>query len=181
LVCKQPGLRLPGAWDPFEAAVRAVAGQQVSIKAARTVIGRIAAQAGPACDHASHDELTHFFPRAAELDNCVLQAVGMPRKRLDAIKSLARAAASGAVNFSTTGSLSEFIDGLTCLPGIGAWTANYIAMRALGEPDAFPVDDLGLVRALQQDDAPLKRAQILDRAQSWRPWRAYAAIHLWNQ
>lgn len=181
LVKKHPGLRLPGAWDPFEVAVRAVAGQQVSVKAARTVAGRIAAKAGSVCDRASHPGLTRFFPTAEEMRECALGAVGMPRKRLDTIKALAGAVASGEVNFLVSGSLSGFIAGLTRMPGIGAWTAQYIAMRALGEPDAFPVDDLGIMRALQQDGPRLTRGRILARAQSWRPWRAYAAIHLWNQ
>jgi AraC family transcriptional regulator, regulatory protein of adaptative response / DNA-3-methyladenine glycosylase II len=181
LLQKHPGLRLPGAWDPFEVAVRAVVGQQVSVKAARTVVGRIAARAGPVCERASHPGLTHFFPTADELRDSRLDAVGMPGKRLETIRALATAVASGEVNFVVTGSLPKFIAELTRRPGIGVWTAQYIAMRALGEPDAFPADDLGIIRALQQDGPRLSRNQILARAQAWRPWRAYAAIHLWNR
>jgi 3-methyladenine DNA glycosylase/8-oxoguanine DNA glycosylase len=180
LVRKHPGLRLPGAWDPFETAVRAVTGQQVSVKAARTVLGRIAAQAGPACANDGHAGLTRFFPMPAEILAAPLEAVGMPGKRVAAIKHLAEAVASGAVDFEAAVAPAEFVHALTRLPGIGEWTAQYIAMRALGEPDAFPADDLGLKRALQQGGPAMSRRQILDRAQAWRPWRAYAAIHLWN-
>jgi AraC family transcriptional regulator of adaptative response / DNA-3-methyladenine glycosylase II len=180
LVGKRPGLRLPGAWDPFETAVRAVTGQQVSVKAARTVLGRIAARSGSPCDYAGHPDLTRFFPTAEEILVSPLEAVGMPGKRLDAIKSLAAAVASGAINLRAAAPLPEFVDSLTRLPGIGAWTAQYIAMRALGEPDAFPADDLGIKRALQQGGPAMSRRQILDRSQTWRPWRAYAAIHLWH-
>jgi AraC family transcriptional regulator, regulatory protein of adaptative response / DNA-3-methyladenine glycosylase II len=181
LVKKRPGLRLPGAWDPFEVAVRAVAGQQVSVKAARTVVGRLVSRAGPVCEHGIHPALTRFFPFAGELQACDLDGVGMPGKRIEALKALAGAAAGGALNFEVAGSLDEFVNGLTRLPGIGAWTAQYLAMRALAEPDAFPTDDLGIIRALQEEGRPLTRRQITERAQSWRPWRAYAAIHLWNR
>lgn len=180
LVRKHPGLRLPGAWDPFETAVRAVTGQQVSVKAARTVLGRIAAQAGPTCANNGHAGLNRFFPTPEEILAAPLAAVGMPGKRVAAIKHLAEAVVSGAVNFEAALAPADFVAALTRLPGIGQWTAQYIAMRARSEPDAFPADDLGLKRALQQGAAVMSRRQILDRAQAWRPWRAYAAIHLWN-
>jgi AraC family transcriptional regulator of adaptative response / DNA-3-methyladenine glycosylase II len=142
-------VRLPGAWDPFELAVRAIVGQQVSVAGARTVLGRIAA---------AH---TLTAERLAEVT-----VVGMPRKRAETIRNLARVVASGEIVFGR--------DDLTQLPGIGPWTASYIAMR-LGDQDAFPAGDLILRRAAGN----LTERELLRRAESWRPYRAYAAILLW--
>jgi AraC family transcriptional regulator of adaptative response / DNA-3-methyladenine glycosylase II len=181
VVRKAPGLRLPGAWDPFEVAVRAVVGQQISVKGARTVIGRIAAKAGPRFESADHPELTHVFPNAQELDTCDPGRVGMPAKRVGTIQALARAVARGEFAFVVKGPLRDFIAQLTRIAGIGDWTAQYIAMRALGEPDAFPAADLGIAKALQQGDRRPTPKQILARAENWRPWRSYAAIYLWHK
>ena len=180
MVGKQPGLRLPGAWDPFEVAVRAVVGQQISVKGARTVVGRIAAKAGPPFAAAADPQLTCFFPTANELSVSELEGVGMPVKRIETIKALARAVAGGELSLVVNGPIDEFIAQLTRIPGIGDWTAHYIAMRALGEPDAFPAADLGILRALQQGDTRPTTKQILKRAENWRPWRAYAAMYLWH-
>ncbi len=180
IVCNAPGLRLPGAWDPFEVAVRAVVGQQISVKGARTVIGRIAAKAGPQFESANTGQLTHYFPDARELNACDPGRIGMPAKRVGTIQALARAVAAGEFSFVVNGSLGDFIDHLTQIPGIGDWTAQYIAMRALGEPDAFPAADLGIAKALQDGDKRPTPQQILRRAENWRPWRAYAAIYLWH-
>ena len=177
---KQPGLRLPGAWDPFEAAIRAVVGQQVSVKGARTVIGRIAAKAGPRFESADHPELTHFFPTAHELNACDLGGIGMPETRIRTVQALAEEVDRERLSFVVKGSLSDFIEQLTRIPGIGDWTAQYIAMRAMGEPDAFPAGDLGIIKALQQGDKRLTLKQIRQRAEKWRPWRAYAAMYLWQ-
>ena len=182
LIEKRPGLRLPGAWDAFETAVRAVVGQQVSVKAARTVVGRIAAQAGPPCEQACHPDLCRYFPTADELNRSDLEHVGMPRKRIQTLYALAGEMVSGAMDFCVTVSVADFIKRLTAIAGIGAWTAEYIAMRAFGEPDAFPAGDLGIKRALQPAGGPEPtRRQLLERARSWQPWRAYAAMHLWNR
>jgi AraC family transcriptional regulator, regulatory protein of adaptative response / DNA-3-methyladenine glycosylase II len=180
-VVKQPGLRLPGAWDPFEAAIRAVAGQQVSVKGARTVIGRIVAKAGQRLESTDHPELTHFFPTAHEVSACDLGGIGMPEKRIQTAKALAEEVDRKRLAFVVKGSLSDFIDRLTRIPGIGDWTAQYIAMRAMGEPDAFPAGDLGIIKALRQDDKRLTVKHILQRAEKWRPWRAYAAMYLWQR
>lgn len=180
MVRKTPGLRLPGAWDPFEVAVRAVVGQQVSVKGARTIIGRIAARAGQPFESSDHPHLTRFFPNARELSVCNLDSIGMPARRSETIQTLARTVAAGELSFRVHGSMENFISRLTSIPGIGDWTAQYIAMRALGEPDAFPASDLGIVKALQQGEKRLSLKQILQRAESWRPWRAYAAICLWH-
>ena len=179
-VAKKPGLRLPGAWDPFEAAIRAVVGQQVSVKGARTVLGRIAAKAGPRFESADRPELRHFFPTAHELNTCDLGGIGVPETRVRTVKALAEEVDRKRLSFVVKGSLSDFIEQLTRIPGVGDWTSQYIAMRAMGEPDAFPAADLGIIKALRQGNKRLTPKQILQIAQKWRPWRAYAAMHLWQ-
>ncbi len=149
LLRKRPGVRVPGAWDPFELAIRAIAGQQVSVAGARTVLGRIAAV------HSLTPE------RLAEVT-----VEGMPRKRAETIRTLARAVNTGDVVLGESD--------LTRLPGIGPWTANYIAMR-LGDADAFPAGDL----ILRRSAGDLTERELLKRAEAWRPFRAYAAMLLW--
>ena len=146
---RRPGVRVPGAWDPFELAVRAIVGQQVSVAGARTILGRIAAA------HTLTPE------RLAEVT-----VEGMPRKRAGTIRTLAREVVSGAIVLGR--------DDLTRLPGIGPWTASYIAMR-LGDADAFPAGDL----VLRRNAGNLTERELLKRAEAWRPYRAYAAMLLW--
>jgi AraC family transcriptional regulator of adaptative response / DNA-3-methyladenine glycosylase II len=180
-VRKQPGLRLPGVWDPFEAAIRAVLGQQVSVKGARTLIGRIVAKTGLRFEsHQDYRELTHFFPTAHELNGCDPGGIGVPESRVRSIRVLAVKADSESLFFVVKESLSHFIEKLTRIPGIGDWTAQYIAMRAMGEPDAFPTGDLGIMKALRQDNERLSVKEIRQRAETWRPWRAYATMYLWH-
>jgi AraC family transcriptional regulator of adaptative response / DNA-3-methyladenine glycosylase II len=163
-VAAHPGRRVPGAWDAFELAVRAILGQQVSVKAATTLAGRLAHEYGAPL--AGPTGLTHCFPRPETL--AVAKVAGLPGARAHAIRSLARA----GLDFRAADALDRFRE----LPGIGEWTAQYVAMRALGEPDAFPSSDLGLLKA-----SGLRTAKELERrAEAWRPWRAYAAIHLWQ-
>lgn len=154
LLAKRPGVRVPGAWDPFELAVRAIVGQQVSVAGARTILGRIAAE--------------HGFD-AARLAEVTL--TGMPRKRAETIQRVARAVRDGEVQLATRDSLSST---LTALQGIGPWTANYIAMR-LGDRDAFPAGDL----ILRRNAGNLTERELYKRAEAWRPFRAYAAMLLW--
>lgn len=180
LVQRLDGLRPPGAWDPFETAVRAVVGQQISVKAARTILGRIAVQAGPAIDPANPLGLTHRFPTAEELLASDLSMVGMSARRRQTLQGLAQAVADSTIDLSLHTDLEDFVQRLTRLPGIGPWTAQYIALRALGEPDAFPAGDLGLAQALARDGRRPTQRQILATAEAWRPWRAYAATYLWN-
>ncbi|MEJ2718563.1 MAG: AlkA N-terminal domain-containing protein [Deltaproteobacteria bacterium] len=180
LVRERPGLRLPGSWDPIETAVRAVVGQQVSVKGARTVLGRIAARTGPRFESADHPGLTRVFPTAHELNTSDLRGIGIPEMRVRTIKALAEKVDREEFSFMVKGSLSNFIEQLTQIPGIGDWTAQYIAMRAMGEPDAFPASDLGIIKALRQDGKQLTLKQIRQRAEKWRPWRAYAAMLLWH-
>jgi AraC family transcriptional regulator of adaptative response / DNA-3-methyladenine glycosylase II len=180
LVQQFEGLRLPGAWDPFETAVRAVVGQQISVKAARTVLGRIVERTGPPVALADAPRLSRCFPTAAELLRADPAPAGLGGRRWQTLVGLARAVADGALDLRLHTDLEEFVRRLTRLPGIGEWTAQYIALRALGEPDAFPAGDLGLIQALARNGPKPTQGRLLARAEAWRPWRAYAATYLWN-
>ncbi len=174
-----PGLRVPGAWDPFELAVRAILGQQVSVAAARTLAGRLAAAHGERVP-APEGFPDRVFPGAAQLAAASLEALGLPRARAAAVSALARAVAGDPATLRPEGDLAATVERLVALPGIGRWTAQVVAMRAFREPDAFPESDLGLLRALERGGVRPTPAEILRRAERWRPWRAYAALHLWN-
>jgi AraC family transcriptional regulator of adaptative response / DNA-3-methyladenine glycosylase II len=176
-----PGIRVPGAWDGFELAVRAILGQQVSVKGATTLSGRLVERFGrPARLAADDPELAFLFPTPARLAESDVSAIGLPRSRAGAIRSLARAIASGELDLDEPCHLEDSIARLTALPGIGHWTAHYIAMRALREPDAFPHSDLGLRRALADSTGPIPGSKLLEISEKWRPWRAYAAMLLWT-
>lgn len=169
-----PGLRVPGSWSGFELAVRAILGQQVTVKGATLLAGRMAEAFGKPC--AGPSGLTRLFPSAEALANAKLGSIGLTGARAETIRSLARAVSSGKINFEGVIDSEEFLNRLTEIPGIGTWTAQYVAMRALGEPDAFPASDLGLLRAV-----PVSTVRELERlAEPWRPWRAYAAMYLWR-
>jgi AraC family transcriptional regulator of adaptative response / DNA-3-methyladenine glycosylase II len=170
----QPGLRVPGSWNGFELAVRAILGQQVSVKGASTLAGRLAKTFGEPFSTASG--LTHIFPTPQALAEANFAGIGLPGARAETIRGLARAVCNGQINFEGVVDSAAFLERLCEIPGIGHWTAQYVAMRALREPDAFPSTDLGLLRALN-----LTNARELDRrSETWRPWRAYAAMHIWN-
>lgn len=170
----RPGLRVPGAWDGFELAVRAILGQQVTVRGATTLAGRLVREFGTPI--VTNHGLTHMFPDAVPLTDADVGRIGLPRARAHTIRSLARAVADGDLSFSTTGNREEFLERFRRLPGIGDWTAHYVAMRALGEPDAFPAADLGLLKA-----AGLTNPRQLEAlSEAWSPWRAYAAMHLWQ-
>ena len=178
LAAKHPGLRVPGTFDGFELAVRAIVGQQVSVRGARTVLGRIARSFGEALPGGDGD-VTHVFPAAARLaeESCAsLAAAGLTGARARAIIALAAAMGSGDLVLDPEGDVDATIERLQSLPGIGAWTAQYIAMRALRWPDAFLAGDLVVRRVLRA----ARPAQALERARAWRPWRAYAVMHLWR-
>lgn len=186
LLKKHPGIRVPGVWDGFELTVRAILGQQVSVAAATTLAGRVAARYGDKLDIAvpglAADEApTKVFPRPEKLARARLRDLGIIGSRADTIRRVAKAVVDGSIEFDPAQDLDEFCRSLTLIKGIGEWTAQYVAMRALKNPDAFPHSDLGLLRAF---DAPgrdrVKPAKLKARAESWRPWRAYAALLLWS-
>jgi AraC family transcriptional regulator of adaptative response / DNA-3-methyladenine glycosylase II len=183
LVAARPGLRVPGGWDGFELAVRAILGQQITVSAASGLAGKLVRAYGTplSATYASAIEgLTHVFPRPETLIGADIAALGMPRSRALALSSLAAAVAADPAIFGPSRGLEEAIAKLRSLSGIGEWTAQYIAMRELREPDAFPAADIGLMRALTGVDGRRPTAmELLARAESWRPWRAYAALQLW--
>nr|WP_269434385.1 AlkA N-terminal domain-containing protein [Vineibacter terrae] len=182
LVAARPGLRVPGAWDGFELAVRAVLGQQITVAAATGLAGKLVRAHGealPSPDGAMPG-LTHVFPAPGTLAAADVAALGMPGARAAALRSLAAAVVADPLIFGPRRSLDEAIARLQSLAGVGEWTAQYIAMRELREPDAFPASDIGLLRAMADGaGARPSPAQLLARAEAWRPWRAYAALHLW--
>ena len=179
LIVRRPGLRVPGAWDGFELAVRAILGQQVTVRGATTLAGRLVAEFGTPLPRAE-DGLTHRFPEPARLADADLALIGLPRARAATIRALAAAIACGELTLDGSRDLGDAVSRLVAIPGIGTWTAHYVAMRALGEPDAFPAADLGLRRALGHGGARLASARVAELAEAWRPWRAYAALHLWT-
>jgi AraC family transcriptional regulator of adaptative response / DNA-3-methyladenine glycosylase II len=178
LVNRHSGLRLPGAFDGFEMAMRAVLGQQISVAAARTIAGRITeAFAEPV--ETPNPRLNRASVSAARLSQARvadLTRLGLTGKRAECLIALARAITEGEVKLKPGGDAETAIERLKQLPGIGDWTAHYIAMRALRWPDAFPHSDLGLRKALGETSSK----RILEIAENWRPWRAYALMHLWN-
>lgn len=176
LVAQRPGLRAPGGWDGFELAVRAVLGQQVTVGAAR----KLASQLVALCGETLTDPVSRVFPSPDRVAGADLGALGMPGARRDALKALAAAAQGDPHLFRPFGTIEEAIARLRSIRGIGEWTAQYIALRALRETDAFPASDIGLLRgATRRRGMRPTPAALLRRAEPWRPWRAYAAQHLW--
>ena len=180
LLRKRPGLRLPGGWDGFETGVRAVLGQQVSVAAARTLAARIVQRWGEPLAAPVLPGLERLFPSPERLAEADLREIGVINARAQTIRGIARALLDGRANFRTEQSLEEFVARWTTLPGIGEWTAHYMAMRALSHPDAFPAADLILRRAAAGDGGELTTKALSAMAEAWRPWRAYAVMHLWR-
>ncbi len=179
LVRAAPGTRVPGTTDGFELAVRAIVGQQVSVAGARTTLGRIAERFGePLASPVG--PIVRLFPTPERLAQVPSDAFGMPKARADAIKAVARAVVSGALDLSGDADVEVTTRALSSIKGVGEWTTAYIRMRALGDTDAFPVGDLGVRRAMVALGVPDEPAAIREHAESWRPWRAYAVMHLWN-
>jgi AraC family transcriptional regulator of adaptative response / DNA-3-methyladenine glycosylase II len=178
LIARRPGLRLPGAWDGFELAVRAVLGQQVSVAAARTLAKRLLARHGTPLAQSPADGVHVMFPSTATMAEADLDGLGITGARVATLRGIAQALEDGRVDFNRERTLDEFVTRWTALPGIGAWTAHYIAMRALSHPDAFPADDLILRRAVIPGESLTAKA-LTARAESWRPWRAYTVLQLW--
>jgi AraC family transcriptional regulator, regulatory protein of adaptative response / DNA-3-methyladenine glycosylase II len=169
-----PGLRVPGCWNGFELATRAILGQQITVRGATALAGRLVGTFGR--PFAATSGLTHLFPPPEVLADAKLARIGMPRARAETIRALARAVCDGQISFEGIVDSDAFLTRLCEIPGIGKWTAQYVAMRALGETDAFPSGDLRLLRS-----SGLASSRELERrAETWRPWRAYAAMYLWN-
>ncbi|GLQ94086.1 DNA-3-methyladenine glycosylase 2 family protein [Dyella acidisoli] len=180
LLRKRPGLRLPGSWDGFEVAVRAILGQQVSVAAARTLASRVVHRFGVPLPVPVAPGLECLFPTPEVLASADLSALGITGARIESIRGVARALLDGRVDFRVEQSLEEFVSRWVALPGIGEWTAQYMAMRGLSHPDAFPAADLILRRAASTDGDALSTKALTQLAEAWRPWRAYAVMHLWR-
>lgn len=182
LVQRRPGLRVPGAFSGFELAVRTIVGQQVSVKGATTIVGRLVQRAGVQVNEGLHPQLAWRFPTPEALAQANLDKIGMPGKRVDTLQRLAAAVASGELSLDVRhGDLGDVRRQLLAMPGIGPWTVEYIAMRAWRDPDAWPAADLVLMNLMTlQEPSLLRLPQHKTRAEAWKPWRAYAAIHIWN-
>ena len=186
LLKRQPGIRVPGVWDGFELTVRAILGQQISVAAATTLSGRLAKRYGevnnvvvPGLSNDKSPQL--IFPRAEKLLRARLGDLGIIKSRADTIRRVAKGVVEGQINFDPSQDIDDFCRSLVSIKGIGEWTAQYVAMRALKNPDAFPCSDLGLLRAFDTPTSErLKPAALKARAEAWRPWRAYAALMLWS-
>ena len=174
-----PGVRVPGAWDGWELAVRAILGQQISVKAATTLAGRVAGRYGQCIELEGWPE-ARLFPRPEQLAHARLEKLGIVGARARTIRELARALDNGEITFDVAQEAQAFRDRLCSIRGIGDWTAQYVAMRVLKDPDAFPASDLGLLRAFDANGRKMRPAELLDRANRWRPWRAYAALLIWS-
>ena len=174
------GLRVPGAWDPFEVGVRAIIGQQVTVAGAGTIIARVVAHHGTVVPGLGPFGLTHLFPTAEVLAGADLSRSGLTGARIAAIRNFARAVAGGQIRLDRSRPLGEQLASLVEVPGLGPWTANYVALR-MGEEDAFPATDLGLRRGVEAlTGSTSSDRDIGEVAERWRPWRAHAAIHLWS-
>jgi DNA-3-methyladenine glycosylase II len=180
LVAARPGLRVPGTWDGLELAIRAVLGQQITVVAAIKLAGKLVAQYGTPLV-TPHAGVTHVFPSAEVLAAADLATLGMPKSRGRTLSGVAQALLDDPQVFQPKASLKEGVARLVALPGIGDWTAQYIAMRQMREQDAFASGDIGLINALVAlEGGPVNPRQLLARAEAWRPLRAYAAQHLWT-
>jgi AraC family transcriptional regulator of adaptative response / DNA-3-methyladenine glycosylase II len=177
LLRAQPGLRVPGTWDPFETGVRAIIGQQVTVAGANTIVGGLVERLGTAVPGLRQLGLTHTFPSPGTLAAADLTGLGLTRARADAVRSFAAAVADDGIRLDRSVSLDSLVASITAIDGLGPWTANYLALR-LGERDACPTGDRGLQRALARH---VRRPAFgfAELAERWRPWRALAATHLW--
>lgn len=179
LVAAAPGTRLPGAVDGFELAVRAITGQQVSVAGARTTLGRIVARLGTPLA-APVGAISRLFPTPETVAAASRADLGMPGARAAAIIELARRVREGELDLSGSADPEAAVAGLSSIPGVGPWTVGYIAMRALRDPDAFPSGDLGVRHRIAALGLAVDPRSIATLTERWRPWRAYAAMHLWQ-
>jgi AraC family transcriptional regulator of adaptative response / DNA-3-methyladenine glycosylase II len=176
LIACRPGLRIPGAWEPFECCVRAIVAQQISAATQSAVLRRLVEQFGQSIEP-QRMGITHLFPTPAVLAQANLDELGLTGTHREALRRLARGVCDKAIRFDAPG---EVISRMLCaLPGVGRWTAGYVELRALGEPDAIPFGDLVLRRLTSTGKQALTPMALEARAECWRPFRGYAAFHLW--
>ena len=182
LVQVRPGLRVPGTFSGFELVVRTIVGQQVSVKGATTIVGRLVQRAGMQIHDSPTEPLAWRFPTPDALAQVNLERIGMPGKRVETLQRMAAAVACGEISLDVRhGDFTDLRRQLLAMPGIGPWTVEYIAMRAWRDPDAWPASDLVLMNLMTAQDPSLTRLALHKlKAQAWKPWRAYAAMHIWN-
>ncbi len=186
LIGTTQGIRVPGAWDGFELTIRAILGQQISVKAATTLAGRIADQYGEKLSlsfESTDTGLSRIFPSPERLMRARFNNIGLVKSRAETIRRVATAVTGGELNFDMSQEPEDFCESLTAIKGVGDWTAQYVAMRVLKSPDAFPSSDLGLLKAasaVENSGGQSTPKELLRRAEAWRPWRAYAALLLWG-
>jgi DNA-3-methyladenine glycosylase II len=173
LLDDSPGVRIPGAWSAFELLVRTIVGQQVTVKAATTIMGRIVERFGTPLAGPARERPAFLFPSTEAIAQGHIDSIGMPTRRVAALQNVARAIAAKRIPFSDSGEEDTGVrEALLGLPGIGPWTVEYFALRALRDPDAWPGTDLVLHRAMERHGCTAAR---------WQPYRGYAAMHLWNE
>ena len=179
IVAALPVIRIPGHWEPFETAIRAVLGQQVTLAAARRLASRLVERAGPVIGDAKDGRTHRLFPSPRQVVDADLSAMGMPGARVRTLQAVAEAALADPLLFRRGTILEETVARLAAIKGVGSWTAQYIALRACREPDAFPASDVGLLRGMARDGRRPTPAELLEKAEAWRPYRAYAAHYIW--
>jgi AraC family transcriptional regulator, regulatory protein of adaptative response / DNA-3-methyladenine glycosylase II len=180
LIEKRPGLRVPGAWDGFELAVRAVLGQQITVRSAQQLAGKLVRLCHGSSENLQGIPLNYVFPSPSQLASADLSEIGMPDNRRNTLKSLAAAVVADPAFFEATESLDIIVRKLRSVPGIGEWTAQYIALRAFRATDAFPATDVVILRGAKElGGIAISPDELVQGAEPWRPWRAYAAQHLW--
>ena len=178
-IARHPGQRLPGGWDGFEIAIRAVLGQQVTVAAARTLTERVVRKFGREIELPQGEKI-QLFPAPETLAEADLSGLGITGARMRTLCAIAQAVCDGHIGFGADQPLDAFIAQWTALPGIGDWTAHYLAMRGLAHADAFPAGDIVLRKAVARDGVPVATAKLEAMSQAWRPYRAYAVLHLWR-
>jgi len=178
-IARHPGQRLPGGWDGFEIAIRAVLGQQVTVAAARTLTERVVRKFGHEVTMPQSGSV-YLFPEPATLAEADLSGLGITGARIATLRAIAAAVRDGGVDFRADRPLADFVRQWTALPGIGDWTAHYLAMRGLAHTDAFPAADIVLRKAVARDGKLVPTKALEEMSQAWRPYRAYAVLHLWR-
>jgi AraC family transcriptional regulator, regulatory protein of adaptative response / DNA-3-methyladenine glycosylase II len=177
-VNRHSGMRVPGAWDPYEIIIRAIVGQQITVKAATTILGRIVAMYG---ESVGKSPLQYLFPTPERLASADFRGIGVPEKRCAAMRFISEKIHQGGLKLDGSLQLPEFVAQLTAFPGIGSWTAHYIAMRGFGYADAFPPGDVAVERGFSKlMGRKMNFIQLQRRAESWSPWRSYAVMHIWR-
>lgn len=180
LVTQNPGIRVPGSFNAFELCIRAIIGQQISVKGATTIIGRIADSYGKTLNIPNVFGIKYLFPGPEVLADADFKGIGLTKARIATIQNLSTAVLEGQICFHTSIDPAKLRKALLDIKGIGEWTAQYILMRTIKFPDAMPCSDLGLLKAISSDKRPVPEKQLKEMSTPWKPWRAYAALHLWS-